>query len=38
MLNEGILISDTTTMMKTEMINQIRRLKSTNPDQWERSV
>lgn len=38
MLNEGILISDTTTMMKTEMINQIRRLKSTTPDQWERSV
>ncbi len=38
MLNEGILISDTTTMMKSEMIKQIRRLKSTTPDQWERSV
>ena len=38
MLNEGILVSDTTTMMKSEMIKQIRRLKSTTPDQWERSV
>lgn len=38
MLNEGILISDTATMMKSEMIKQIRRLRSTTPDQWERSV
>jgi hypothetical protein len=38
MLNEGILINDTATMMKSEMIKQIRRLKSTTPDQWERSV
>jgi len=38
MLNEGILISDTATMMKSEMIKQIRRLKSTTPNQWERSV
>jgi len=38
MLNEGILVSDTATMMKSEMIKQIRRLKSTTPDQWERSV
>jgi len=38
MLNEGILISDTATVMKSEMIKQIRRLKSTTPEQWERSV
>jgi hypothetical protein len=38
MLNEGILISDTATVLKSEMIKQIRRLKSTTPDQWERSV
>jgi hypothetical protein len=38
MLNEGILINDTATMMKSEMIKQIRRLKSTTPDKWERSV
>lgn len=38
MLNEGILVSDTATVMKSEMIKQIRRLKSTTPDQWERSV
>jgi len=38
MLNEGILINDTATLMRSEMIKQIRRLKTTTPDQWERSV
>jgi hypothetical protein len=38
MLNEGIVASDTTTAMKSEMVRQINRLRRATPDAWERAV
>ena len=38
MLNEGILVSDTTTSLKSEMLHKLAVLKQTTPDQWERAV
>jgi len=38
MINEGVILSDTSIMMKSEMIRQIRKLGPTTPDEWERAV
>jgi hypothetical protein len=38
MLNEGIVTTDTTTAMKSEMIRQLRKLGRATPDAWERAV
>ena len=38
MLHEGIIINNTTNLMKSEMIRQIRRLKSTDPESWSRAT
>lgn len=37
-LNEGIIMSDSKTLMKSEMLRQLALLKETTPDEWERSV
>jgi hypothetical protein len=37
-LNEGIIINDTKNLLKSEMIRQIHRLRSTDPEAWSRSV
>ncbi|MHC4398634.1 MAG: hypothetical protein ACYTG0_03045 [Planctomycetota bacterium] len=38
MLNEGLIVNDTTALVKSEMVRQIRRLGSTTPDDLERAV
>jgi hypothetical protein len=38
MLNEGLVVHDTTAVMKSEMVGIIRELGATNPDEWERAV
>ena len=38
MLDEGIIVNDTSTLMKSEMVKQIRELGTTDPDTWERAV
>lgn len=38
MLNEGIVVNDATVLVKSEIINQIRRLGRTSPDELERVV
>jgi hypothetical protein len=38
MLNEGIVLDDAKTLMKSEMIHQIRKLGETDPETWERAV
>ena len=38
MLNEGMVANDTTAVLLSEMVRQIRRLGEATPDQWERSV
>ena len=38
MLHEGIILNNTTNLMKSEMIRQIKRLKSTNPESWSRAT
>ncbi len=38
MLNEGVVLDDARTLMKSEMVRQIRRLGGTDPDTWERAV
>ena len=38
MLNEGIITSDSSALIKSEMIRQLHALGPTNPDLWERSV
>ena len=38
MLNEGIVVNDTVVLVKSEIINQIRRLGPTSPDELERVV
>jgi hypothetical protein len=37
-LNEGIVMSDSKTLMKSEMLRQLALLKETTPDEWERRV
>jgi FMN phosphatase YigB (HAD superfamily) len=37
-VNEGIVMSDTKTLMKSEMLRRLALLKETTPDEWERSV
>ena len=38
MLNEGLIVNDTTALVKSEIVSQIRRLGATTPDQLERAV
>ena len=38
MLNEGLLNNSMKTLIKTEMIRQLRRLQQTTPETWERRV
>ena len=38
MLNEGIIVNDTAALVKSEIVNQIRRLGPTTPDELERAV
>lgn len=38
MLNEGLIVNDTTALVKSEIVNQIRRLGSTTPDLLEAAV
>ncbi len=38
MLNEGLIVNDTTALVKSEIVNQIRRLGPTTPDDLERAV
>jgi hypothetical protein len=38
MLNEGLILNDTTALMKSEIVKQIRRLGSTTADALERAV
>jgi hypothetical protein len=37
-LNEGIVMSDSKSLMKSEMIRQLALLKETTPDEWEKRV
>ena len=38
MLNEGIITNDAKSLVKSEMIRQLWRVKETTPEQWERRV
>ena len=38
MLNEGIIVNDTAALVKSEIVNQIRRLGATTPDDLEQAV
>jgi hypothetical protein len=38
MLNEGFIVNDTASLVKSEMVKQIRQLGPTTPDEFERSV
>jgi hypothetical protein len=38
MLNEGLILNNTAALVKSEIVNQIRRLGPTTPDQLERAV
>jgi hypothetical protein len=38
MLNEGIIVNDTSALVKSEIVNQIRRLGATTPDDLEQAV
>jgi len=38
MLNEGIIVNDTAALVKSEIVNQIRRLGPATPDVLERAV
>ena len=38
MLNEGIIVNDATALVKSEIVNQVRRLGPTTPDELERAV
>jgi len=38
MLNEGIIVNDTKSLVKSEIVSQIRRLRRANPDELERAV
>lgn len=38
MLNEGLIVNDTKALAKSEIVNQIRHLGPSTPDQLERAV
>jgi hypothetical protein len=38
MLNEGLIVNDATSLLKSEILNQIRRLGPTTPEKLERAV
>jgi hypothetical protein len=38
MLNEGLIVNDTAALVKSEIVNQIRRLGKTTPDELEQAV
>jgi hypothetical protein len=38
MLNEGLIVNDATSLVKSEIVNQIRRLGHATPDELERAV
>lgn len=38
MLNEGLIIDDTSALVKSQIVNQIRRLGPATPDSLERAV
>ena len=38
MLNEGLIVNDTTALVKSEIVSQIRRLGPSAPDALERAV
>ena len=38
MLNEGLIVNNTTALVKSEIVKQIRRLGSTTADELERAV
>jgi hypothetical protein len=38
MLNEGLIVNDTAALVKSEIVNQLRRLGRTTPDQLEAAV
>ena len=38
MLNEGLILNDTAALMKSEIVNQIRRIGPSAPDHLERAV
>jgi hypothetical protein len=38
MLNEGLIVNDTKALVKSEIVNQIRRLGPTTPDDLERAT
>lgn len=38
MLNEGLIVNDTTSLVKSEIVSQIRRLGPSAPDALERAV
>jgi hypothetical protein len=38
MLNEGLIVNDTTALVKSEIVRQIRRLGRTNADELEQAV
>ena len=38
MLNEGLIVNDTAALVRSEIVNQIRRLGPTTPDELERAV
>jgi len=38
MLNEGIIVNDSKTLIKSAMIRELHRLGATDPDSWERAV
>jgi hypothetical protein len=38
MLNEGVIVNDTRALLKSEIVNQIRRLGTATPKELERAV
>ena len=38
MLDEGIIVNNTKNLMKSEMIRQIHRLRTADPEVWSRAV
>jgi hypothetical protein len=38
MLNEGVIVNDTAALVKSEIVDQIRDLGATTPDELERAV
>ena len=38
MLNEGLILNSTSALVKSEIVNQVRRLGATTPDSLERAV